>query len=240
MPKANGRRKKTRTHKVEEEEEELPKSFVFKKGKIGVYLRELVQDFRNVMYPFTALKLKDAAGKKTKDYLTAAGILGVSHFVTYSQTENGNYLKLIKTPKGPTLTFRIEEYALARDVIKFSQETKKNSKIFDTTLQTAPLLIMNGFKNTDSNDPSQIVNLMVQSMFPSLKVDSLNLSTCKRLVLFSQDEENHTIEFRHYAVSARQRSVNKSLKKLVNNQKVPNLAGYYDLSDYFLKGKRAA
>ena len=36
-----------------------------------------------------------------------------------TQTENGNYLRMCKNPKGPTMVFKIEEYALARDVIKF-------------------------------------------------------------------------------------------------------------------------
>jgi len=120
MPKVQGRRKKTRTHKEEEEDENVPSTFVFKRGKIGVYLRELQKDLRNVMYPYTALKLKDSTHNKVKDFLTAASVLGVSHFLTLSQTENGNYVKIIKTPKGPTLTFKLEEYALAKDVIKFT------------------------------------------------------------------------------------------------------------------------
>jgi len=37
----------------------------------------------------------------------------------FTQTENANYLRLIKNPKGPTLTFKIKEYSLARDVVKF-------------------------------------------------------------------------------------------------------------------------
>jgi len=63
----------------------------------------------------------------------------------FTQTENGNYLRLIKNPKGPTITFKIEEYALARDVIKHVTAKKKASKIFTTILQAPPLLIMNGF-----------------------------------------------------------------------------------------------
>ena len=59
----------------------------------------------------------------------------------------------------------------------------------------------------------------------------MNLSTCKRIVLFNisdkekevsknvEDGTKHSplIEFRHYGVSARQRSVNRGIKKLVNN-----------------------
>lgn len=46
------------------------------------------------------------------------------------------------------------------------------------------------------------------------------------------------MEFRHYGVSARQRAVNRGIKKLVNNQKIPNLAKFNDLADYILRGQR--
>ena len=44
MPKVGSKRKKTRTHKEEDEENEddgIPKSFIIKKGKIGIFLKEL-------------------------------------------------------------------------------------------------------------------------------------------------------------------------------------------------------
>lgn len=87
----------------------------------------------------------------------------------------------------------------------------------------------------------------------------MNLSTCKRVVLFnivdSGDKQKQTggedgdreektkdqgpvIEFRHYGVSARQRSVNRGIKKLVNNQKVPNLAKYKSIQDFILRNQR--
>lgn len=79
----------------------------------------------------------------------------------------------------------------------------------------------------------------------------MNLSTCKRVVLFDikeggeGDETNEDgskksplIEFRHYGVSARQRAVNRGIKKLVNNQKVPNLAKYKNIQDFIFKNIR--
>lgn len=86
------------------------------------------------------------------------------------------------------MVFKIEEYALARDIIKFQQSTKRHSKIFSTTLQAAPLLIMNGFGNRAENDPLKLASLMIQSQFPPLSVQSMNLSTCKRVVLFNVKE----------------------------------------------------
>lgn len=213
-------------------------AFIIKRGKIGVYLKELLQDLRNLMYPYTALKLKESKKNSLKDFVSAAGTFGVSHMMIMTQTENGNYLRIAKNPKGPTMVFKIEEYALARDVIKFQQANKRHNKVFSTTLQAAPLLIMNGFGNREENDPFKLTSLMLQSMFPPIKVQSMNLSTCKRVVLFNiknnaektegegSTKEDPVLEFRHYGVSARQRAVNRGIKKLVNNSKVPNLAKY--------------
>ena len=147
-------------------------------------------------------------------------------------------MRIIKNPKGPTMTFRIEEYSLSRDVVSFTQQHKRHSKIFTTTLQAAPLLIMNGFSNKGENDPLKLASLMIQSLFPPIKVQSMNLSTCKRIVLFNlmtSADGTETIEFRHYGVSARQRAVNRGIKKLVNNQKVPNLAKFNDIADFVLR-----
>lgn len=69
----------------------------------------------------------------------------------------------------------------------------------------------------------------------------MDLSTCKRIVLFSTNPKDETeIEFRHFGISARQRQVNKSIKKLVNSNKIPNLAAYNDISDFFMKRRNAA
>jgi len=86
-----------------------------------VYLKELKHDFRNLMYPHTAAKLTESRKNSIKDFVGAAGELGISHMLIFTQTDKGNYLRVIKNPKGPTITFKIEEYALARDVIKHVQ-----------------------------------------------------------------------------------------------------------------------
>lgn len=126
-----------------------------------MYLKDLQRDMREIMYPYTASKLKESSRNTIKDFMSAAGIFGVSHMLMFTQTELANYLRIIKNPRGPTLSFRIDNYTLARDVVKFVQETKKNSKIFSTTLQTPPLLIMNGFSQRPEGDPMKIASLMI-------------------------------------------------------------------------------
>jgi len=82
-------------------------------------LKELQQDLRNLMYPYTAMKLKEKKMDSMKDYIKAAGIFGISHMMVLSQSEKGNYLKIAKNPKGPTLTFDISSYSTAGDVVSF-------------------------------------------------------------------------------------------------------------------------
>jgi len=74
---------------------------------------------RDIMYPYTASKLKESSKNKIKDFITAAGVFGVSHMMMLTSTEIANYFRVIKNPKGPTLCFKINNYTLARDVVKF-------------------------------------------------------------------------------------------------------------------------
>jgi ribosome biogenesis protein SSF1/2 len=125
-----------------------------------MYLKELLQDTRELMYPYTALKLKEQKKNTLKDFISVAGTFGVTHMIVFSQTEKACYMRVIKNPRGPTLTFKIDDYSLAKDVIKY-QQSKRYSKIFSKELQNAPLLIMNGFGNRPDNDAYKIVSLMI-------------------------------------------------------------------------------
>lgn len=47
-----------------------------------------------------------------------------------TKTEKSNFLRMIKNPQGPTLTFKVKEYSLSGDIQAFYQQTKKHAKIF--------------------------------------------------------------------------------------------------------------
>lgn len=113
-----GRRRKGKAtrknaHKPSQEGEEdevskAPHSFVVPLGKTGKCVRELVTDFRKVMEPFTASKIKPRPGNVVKDYVQIAGPLNVSHMVAFTKTEIGPYIKFARFPRGPTLTYRYD------------------------------------------------------------------------------------------------------------------------------------
>ena len=53
---------------------------------------------------------------KLRDFVDVAGSLRVSFFLIVSATDKASYLRLVRTPHGPTLTFRIQKYSLCSDV----------------------------------------------------------------------------------------------------------------------------
>ena len=69
------------------------------------------------MEPFTASGLKARPKNTIKDFVHVAGLLKVSHFCVFSKTNLGPYLKIARFPRGPTMSFRVTDYTLAREVV---------------------------------------------------------------------------------------------------------------------------
>ncbi|CAD7944865.1 unnamed protein product [Amoebophrya sp. A120] len=149
MPRAGNKRKKTRTHKVaaagEEETRKTPKCFVVKKGKVDKTLQELVQDFRHVCAPNSALKLKESRMNKMRDFVNVASHFHVTHVNQFSQNTDYCYFKIGKLPQGPTLTFVLKEFTTCKDVKSFQKKPRDASKDY---LQP-PLLLLNGMRLQD-------------------------------------------------------------------------------------------
>jgi ribosome biogenesis protein SSF1/2 len=107
-----------------------PKSMVIRMGAsdVGPSVTQLVKDMRSVMEPHTATKLKERRSNRLRDYATMAGPLGVSHFLLFSRSDSGNTnLRVAITPRGPTLSFRVEKYSLCKDVAKSQRHPKSAS-----------------------------------------------------------------------------------------------------------------
>jgi ribosome biogenesis protein SSF1/2 len=94
-----------------------PKSMVIRIGaqEVGKSVSQLVQDVRHCLEPDTAVRLKERRANKLKDFLVMSGPLGVSHLFLFSRSEAGNTnLRLARNPRGPTLSFRVENYSLCK------------------------------------------------------------------------------------------------------------------------------
>ena len=115
------------------------------------------------MYPHTAMALKERKGNSLKDFVSIAGVYGVTHMIIITETEKGCYLKLVKNPSGPTLTFKIENYSLQGDVVHYQQSIRpKHFRSYQKEIAGSPLLVMNGFSqvSADAQDAFKYVTLM--------------------------------------------------------------------------------
>ena len=97
------------------------------------------------MEPFTASNIRARPKNVMKDFVHVAGLLHVTHMVSFTKTDLGPYVKLARFPRGPTLTFKIGDYTLARDV----KSALKRQVTYEQQFQDHALLILNGFGNRD-------------------------------------------------------------------------------------------
>jgi ribosome biogenesis protein SSF1/2 len=92
-------------------------------------------------------------------------------------------------------------------------------------------VVLNNFNGTE--DHVKLMNVTFQKMFPAIDVKTVQLSECRRVVLFNYQKETDTIEFRQYVIRAAPLGLSKSVKTIVK-AKVPDLSKLDDISEYVL------
>ncbi|KAJ8663183.1 hypothetical protein O0I10_001360 [Lichtheimia ornata] len=224
------RRRKHRTHVVPKEEEinKIPKSFVMRSGLVGHSVSALVRDVRRIMEPHTATHLKERKTNRLKDFLVVAPQLGVTHFMIFTRTEANTNLRICRVPRGPTLTFRVDEYSLAKDC----RALQKAPRTSDSDYLASPLLVLNNFKQEGKQ--FKLMAAMLQNMFPAIDVQTMKLSQTRRVLLFNYNEETGKIDMRHYSIGVKATGVSKSIKRIVE-MSLPDMSKYDDISDYVMK-----
>lgn len=138
------------------------------------------------------------------------------------------YLKIMRLPRGPTLTFKIHNYSLARDVVS----SLKKQVVVDTAFKHSPLIVLNSFSG--EGQQMKLMASMFQNMFPTINLTSVDLNTIRRCVLLNYNPTTKLIDFRHYTIKAVPVGVSKGVKKVVQG-KVPNLAKCSDISEFFTR-----
>jgi len=181
-----------------------------------------------------------------------AGPLGVTHLFLFSRSKTGNvHLRVALAPRGPTLTFRIDRYALCKDIAKSQKHPRGGGKEY----LTAPLLVMNNFTSqTTGNqnaDPikkqlESLTTTVFQSIFPPISPQTTPLNSIKRILLLnreSQADGTYIISLRHYAITTRRTGVSKRVRRFdpieqrTREKKtgaLPNLGKLDDVADYLL------
>ena len=101
-------------------------------------------------------------------------------------------------PSGPTLSFRIERYSLAKDIHSVSRHAKSTGIEY----LSAPLLVLASFPQPGPDTPPHLTLLQksFQSMFPALSPNTLTLSSARRVVLVSYDAARETVNLRHFLI----------------------------------------
>ena len=161
MPRRGRRRRKHRTHI--DEENTQPVALVARRGQVGPYMKQLVKELRIVLYPNSPLHFKENSRSSLKEMITLAKTNEVDHLLFLTNTTNNSYLKAVKLPGGPTITFKVHAFTLSSDV----RASLKKSVRLQPDFKAAPLLVMRGVDG--------MPNLLFRSIFPS-KVQYL--STC--------------------------------------------------------------
>jgi hypothetical protein len=87
-------------------------------------LKQLEGDLRRLMSPNTATALRETRRNALKDFVHVAGPLGVTHFLILTATQRASYLRICKASRGPTLTMRVQEHSLMRDVLSSQQRPR--------------------------------------------------------------------------------------------------------------------
>ncbi|KAJ8142816.1 hypothetical protein OXX80_011761 [Metschnikowia pulcherrima] len=239
------RRVKKRTHQAPNPEEvaKIPKSMVLALGSSlkNRSLSQLVKDFRLVMEPHTAIKLRERKANKLKDFVVMTGPLSVSDLFVFKQSSTtGNVsLRVAKMPKGPSMQFKVNSYSLNKDVRRILKHPKSAGRA-SAAFKQPPLLVMNGFsrKVGEMENHEKLMITIFQNLFPPIQPQKTRVNTIQRVLLLNKNE-NGEIELRHYAISTKLVEESRNIKKLINShhnktKKLPNLTNHKDISDLVL------
>jgi len=231
-----GRRIKRKTQKETDTEDKAtdlpPRAFVFTKGGVPAKLKALVEDLKRVMSPNTAQALRAQKKNKLRDFVDVAGALHVNFFLIASATDKHSYLRLVRSPRGPTLTFRIKSFSLGADL---AATLRKPYSPSHSVWQTAPMLVLSNFDKAVQHEALSAT--MLQNLFPTLNVATARLAEFRRVVLVHQlpESEGGGCELRQYVIKAAPTGVSKGVKRLVRATKLPSLGRYADVSDYLMR-----
>ncbi|XP_026330458.1 protein Peter pan [Hyposmocoma kahamanoa] len=205
-----------------------PHSFVIHRGQCSKDLIDLTKDFRKIMEPFTASQLKERKKNTIKDFVSVSGYLHVSHMMLFTETELGTYMRLARLPRGPTLTFRLHNYSLARDVVS----SLRKQYVIMRAFQHAPLIVLNSFSGEGMH--MKLMASMFQNIFPTINITTVKLKNIRRCVLMNYNPATKLIDMRHYVIRTTPVGLNKGTKKMVQG-KIPNLNKCKDISEFFDK-----
>lgn len=115
--------------------------------------------------------LQERKKNTIKDFVSLSGIFHISHMCIFTRTEQGMYLKLGKMPRGPTLTFKVHSFSLAKDVIS----TLKKQIVSAESFKSSPLMVLNNFSGEGLH--IKLMASTFQNMFPTINLQEVSVVT---------------------------------------------------------------
>jgi ribosome biogenesis protein SSF1/2 len=99
---------------------------------------------------------------------------------------------------------------------------------------------MNNFSSEEKH--MELISTTFQNMFPSININKVRLKEIRRILLLNYNEEDDTIDLRHYTVTYRPVGVSRNMKKLLanNHGKLPNLGRCQDIAEFLDKEGEAS
>lgn len=252
----------------------IPKSLIVASGKSCAVpeIHQLVRDLRHLAMPYTAFKFQENQQLKLQQYVQHLALpMGITHIWMISQSNRQPHgsdaistdgpsrlnLKIVRLPEGPTLTFRIHEFSLAKHVQNIQKQRHRiglESLFGNSHKQIGPALVVtNNFGDHTAPPHVKLMRITFQNLFPSINVATVKLSECKRVVLFhlvqpqpveteeGEKSDNATapqpqqlVEVRQYAVRSKPVGIHRRVRRLIqtNSKKIPNLSQCQDVSEY--------
>ncbi|XP_037944575.1 protein Peter pan [Teleopsis dalmanni] len=207
---------------------EAPHSFVIRRGLSCPYITDLTIDFRKIMEPFTATNLREKKMNRIKDFVSMSSFFHVSHMAIFNKASTQLSFKVLRMPRGPTLTFKVHQFTLTRDILS----TNKRQFVDDDIFKHSPLVIMNNF--TGEGKHLKLMATTFQNMFPAINLAQVNIATIRRCVLFSYNTETKLVEMRHYNIQVVPVGLSRGVKKIIMG-KIPNLAKCEDIADFIMQ-----
>ncbi|KAK6940995.1 Brix domain [Dillenia turbinata] len=204
----------------------------FQNKKRKVFVKPVVNKKQQNVDHVTGDKIPKSLEKRRnnlKDFLNVAGPMGVTHFMILSKTESAPYLRVARTPQGPTLAFKIHEYSLAVDIAQSQLRPRSPKDLF----KNSPLIVLSGFGTGEPH--LKLTTVMFQNIFPAIDINTVKLSSCQRIVLLNYNKDTKLIDFRHFSIRLQPIGVTRRIRKFVQNHQVPDLSSLQDVSDFLTK-----
>lgn len=127
------------------------------------------------------LHLQEKRRNSLKDFLNVAGPMGVTHFMMLSKTEGGPYLRVARTPQGPTLTFKIVEYSLAADIAQSQAHPRCPQELFKNSPLVIFYLLLSSSPDYEFVMPLLVIQLLFFNQCHQIRSNNEFQISCRRL-----------------------------------------------------------